>query len=93
MSSEQSNVTFNCRIKGEDLEWTINGKISSPAENTRLIQNGVEFNNGPRVNGEKNSTITFPNILHFNSTRVICVALNATGTLNSPEAVMVMAGL
>ena len=75
------------------MEWTINGKLSSTIENFRLIQNGVKFINGPRVNGERNATITFPNIQHFNSTRVICVSLNATGTLDSPEAVMIMAGM
>ena len=94
VSSDESNVTFNCRIRGEDVEWTINGRLSDPTENMRLIDNyDVEFNKSPRINGEINASITFPNIPDFNSTRVICVSLNASGTLNSPEVVMITAGM
>ena len=93
VSSDESNVTFNCRIRGEDVEWTIDGRSNDPTENIRLIVNyGVEFNRSPRVNGQINVSITFPNIPHFNSTRVICVSLNASGTSPSSEAVMITAG-
>jgi hypothetical protein len=92
VSSDESSVTFNCRIRGEDVEWTINGKLSDQTENTRLIGLGVEFNKSPRLNGQINASITFPNIPYFNSTRVICVSLNASGTSQSSEAVMIIAG-
>ena len=93
VSSDESSVTFNCRIRGETLEWTTNGRLSDPTENIRLIGLGVEFNKSPRLNGKINASITFPNIPHFNSTRVICVSLNATGTSQSSEAVMITAGM
>ena len=93
VSSDESSVTFNCRIRGEDVEWTINGRLSDPTENIRLIVNyGVELSRSFRLNGEINASITFPNIPRFNSTRVICVSLNATGTSQSSEAAMITAG-
>ena len=93
VSSDESSVTFNCRIRGEDVEWTINEILSDPTENMRLIDNyDVQFYKTPRVNGQINASITFPNIQYFNSTRVICVSLNATGTSPSSEAAMITAG-
>ena len=93
VSSDVRNVTFNCRIKGEQLEWTINGALNDGDRNLQLIERGVEFIKSPRVNGEVNKTIVFPNTLDFNFTRVICVSLNATGTLSSQEAVMIIPGM
>ena len=66
MSSEEANVTFNCRMKGEQLEWTINGVLDDAERNVQLLVLGVVFTKSPRVNGEISATIVFPNILYFN---------------------------
>ena len=93
VSSDVRNVTFNCRIKGEQLEWTINGTLNDGDRNLQLYVRGVRFIESPRVNGEINASLTFPNTLDFNSTRVTCVSLNRTGTISSQEAVMIIPGM
>ena len=76
------------------MEWTINGKHNDVDRNLELIEDGVQFTKTPRSeSGEINTTVTFPNTLSFNSTRVVCVSINASGTLNSSEAVMIIAGM
>ena len=92
VSRDRGNVVFRCRVKGEELEWIVNDKINSIERNTRLIELGVQFTQSPRVDGKINATISFPTTSSFNATRMRCVSLNATGTLGSTEAVMIIAG-
>lgn len=92
MALGQRGVSFNCTVKGEDVEWTINGELNSVERNRKLIDSGVQFFKGWRVNGEWNVSIVIPVTLSFNITRIRCIALNVSQVLESSEAVMIIAG-
>ena len=90
--NEQDGVTFHCTVKGESLEWVINDEYPSISRNDRLIENGVEFTNCPRINGVINCSITFPSTLYFNMTRLRCGTQNLTTVRTSEEVIMIIAG-
>ena len=92
VSASSDGVTFGCRIKGEFQEWIINEEYTSVPRNQRLIQSGVMFHDGVRVNGVVDSSITIPATIAFNSTQVVCVATNASLTLPGSVAVLTIAG-
>lgn len=93
MVSEGHNVvSFNCTVKGKNLDWVVNEEYASLPRNERLINLGVDFRKGRRNNGVLNGTITIPATADFNSTRLRCVALNGSTTTESSTAVMTIAG-
>ena len=92
VSPGSDGVTFGCRIKGEFQEWTIDEEFESVPRNQRLIQSGVVFHNGVRVNGVVEGSITIPATTAFNSTTLICLATNSSLTLSGSVAVLTIAG-
>ena len=93
VSQNQSTVSFHCQVRGEELEWIYNDRLSSPERNRELIKLGGDIDTPDRVNDEINSTINFPNKLEFNNTQVYCVSLNKSGTTESDVALMIIAGI
>ena len=86
-------MTFACRVRGEDMEWWINGEYRSHQRNEKLISSGVHFQKWDRVHGVLNGSITFPVTEKFNSTQLRCVALNISTTNESSDAVLTIAGM
>lgn len=93
VAAGQDGVSFNCTVKGEDFEWTINGELNSVERNEKLINSGVEFLKGQKVNGVCNHGIVIPATQKFNATRIKCITLNVSDTLESLEANMIIAGM
>ena len=93
MPADERTVTFSCRVRGEEMEWWINGEYSSHQRNQKLHNAGVDFQRGSRVNGVVNGSITFPVTDKFNSTRLKCIALNLTTTYESSYAILTIAGI
>ena len=75
------------------MEWWVNGDYSSHQRNQELINSKVQFHKGLRVNGVLSASITFPITEKFNSTRLRCIALNISTTLESSNAVLTIAGI
>ena len=89
----QGTVSFHCRVRGEQLEWTYNDELNNVGRNEELFSLGGDIVTSSRVNDEINSTIKFPNTMQFNNTRVHCVSLNKSGTTPSDVALMIIAGI
>ena len=86
-------MSFNCTVKGEYMDWIVNGEHRSVERNRKLFESGVQFLKEQRVNGVWNSSIIFPATLAFNMTSIKCLAENASTTLESSKAVMTIAGI
>lgn len=87
------NVSINCTVQGERMDWIINGEHPTVERNQKLHKSGVHFSKGERVNGVWNSRIVIPATLAFNRTLIKCVAENISDTLDSSEAFMIIAGI
>ena len=93
VSSHVQRVMFFCTVKGEAMQWIVNGEDSSVQRNQRLMANGVEISNCPRKNGQLNNcTISFPASVEFNSTRLICATENVSMVIESAEVTLTIAG-
>jgi hypothetical protein len=90
--ADEQTVTFDCTVRGEDMDWWVNGDYSSHQRNQELINSKVQFHKGLRVNGVLSASITFPITEKFNSTQLRCIALNISTTLESSNAVLTIAG-
>ena len=86
-------MSFNCTVKGETMNWIVNGEGPTVERNRKLLKSGVEFFKGERINGVLNSRIIIPTTLAFNRTWIKCFAENASTTLESSKAVMTIAGI
>ena len=92
VSRSQGIVTFDCRVRGEQIEWWINDILSTPERNEELINWDADFIFSERVDGKINSTALIPTTMRFNSSTVQCISLNISHTEPSSAAVMIIAG-
>ena len=75
------------------MDWIINGEYPKGDRNRKLYESGVRFLREQRVNGVWNSRIIIPATLAFNSTQIKCIAENASTTLESSDAFVIIAGI
>ena len=85
------DVSINCTVQGETMDWVVNGEYPSRKRNVKLLASGIEFFKGQRVNGVLNSRIVIPTTL--NGTWIKCIAENASETLESLAAMLTIAGI